>query len=173
MTSAAQAALRRTMEKESKTTRFCLICNYVSRYVFALQTHSNVRYLYPVTCLYIHTYLCNNESNWTHLSPWICSENIQSPHCVLLSSIPSWFSISSRIIEPLTSRCSKFRFKPLSDKIQRERLLDIAEKENVKISHEVSSNYGYETLKINWATVETLFHIHYIWQFSVCLKYRL
>lgn len=43
-----------------------------------------------------------------------------------------------RIIEPLTSRCSKFRFKPLADGIQTQRILDICKKENVQITTEVS-----------------------------------
>lgn len=67
MTQDAQSALRRTMETYSKITRFCLICNYVTR-----------------------------------------------------------------IIDPLASRCSKFRFKSLDQGGARKRLEEIAEKEGVK-----------------------------------------
>lgn len=68
MTQDAQSALRRTMETYSKITRFCLICNYVTR-----------------------------------------------------------------IIDPLASRCSKFRFKSLDEGNAKRRLEEIAEKEGVRL----------------------------------------
>ncbi|KAI1934635.1 Subunit of heteropentameric Replication factor C (RF-C) [Ophidiomyces ophidiicola] len=68
MTQDAQSALRRTMERYSKITRFCLVCNYVTR-----------------------------------------------------------------IIDPLASRCSKFRFKALDGSAAGSRLEDIARAEKLKL----------------------------------------
>lgn len=68
MTQDAQAALRRTMETYSKMTRFCLVCNYVTR-----------------------------------------------------------------IIDPLASRCSKFRFKSLEQGSAVKRVEEIAEWEGVAL----------------------------------------
>ncbi|OAV90614.1 hypothetical protein PTTG_28274 [Puccinia triticina 1-1 BBBD Race 1] len=72
MTQDAQSALRRIMENYSKITRFCLICNYVTR-----------------------------------------------------------------IIEPIVSRCSKFRFKPLSVSGTRSKLTEISTLESIRISDKV------------------------------------
>ncbi|KAI0303428.1 P-loop containing nucleoside triphosphate hydrolase protein [Multifurca ochricompacta] len=74
MTQDAQAALRRIMENYARITRFCLVCNYVTR-----------------------------------------------------------------IIEPLASRCSKFRFKPLDSSSARQRLGNIAAAEQVPVNQAVIS----------------------------------
>jgi len=74
MTQDAQGALRRIMETYARITRFCLVCNYVTR-----------------------------------------------------------------IIEPLASRCSKFRFTPLDASSTSSRLSYIAAAEHVPISPEVIS----------------------------------
>lgn len=90
MTQDAQAALRRIMENYARITRFCLVCNYVTRYACRFQ------YTFGLTPL-------------------------------------------SRIIEPLASRCSKFRFKPLDTSSARDRLEHIATVEQVSINDAVLS----------------------------------
>ncbi|BBM98161.1 replication factor C subunit 2/4 [Marchantia polymorpha subsp. ruderalis] len=74
MTEDAQNALRRTMETYSKVTRFCFICNYVSR-----------------------------------------------------------------IIEPLASRCAKYRFKPLNEEIMTTRIKFVCQEEGIQLNSEALS----------------------------------
>ena len=69
LTNDAQSALRRIIEDNSSQTRFCIICNYVSK-----------------------------------------------------------------IIDPIVSRCAKFRFNALSEESQIEHLNNIAKQENMKIN---------------------------------------
>lgn len=72
MTNDAQSALRRMMEDYSKVTRFCLICNYVSR-----------------------------------------------------------------IIDPIASRCVKFRFSPLTKESMAARLSYIGSQENLRLDDDI------------------------------------
>ena len=81
LTDAAQAALRRTMEKYSGTCRFIFSCNY-----------------------------------------------------------------SSKIIEPIQSRCSVYRFKSLSYDAVASRIEYIADKENLKLSEEAIKAINYVSL---------------------------
>ena len=48
-----------------------------------------------------------------------------------------------RIIEPLTSRCSKFRFKPLSTETLEKRLNMICEQEDIKCDNKVIKMLSY------------------------------
>jgi replication factor C subunit 2/4 len=88
MTQDAQSALRRIMETYSRITRFCLVCNYVTR----------------------------SASPFPHA----CGQLI------------------ARIIEPLASRCSKFRFRPLAQGSSEARIQMIANAEGVQADEGVS-----------------------------------
>ena len=91
MTQDAQSALRRIMETYSRITRFCLVCNYVTRCVLSL------------------------------------------PGPLVISPM-----LICRIIEPLASRCSKFRFRPLGQGSSQARIEMIAQAEGVDAEEGVS-----------------------------------
>jgi replication factor C subunit 2/4 len=93
MTQDAQGALRRIMETYARITRFCLVCNYVTRCVSLL----------------IKRFDTQRSQN------------------------------DLRIIDPLASRCSKFRFTPLDPGSISARLSYIATSENIFIKPDVIS----------------------------------
>lgn len=49
----------------------------------------------------------------------------------------------NRIIDPLASRCAKFRFRPLEGDTMGDKLVAICAEEGVKVSDEVRSWSGY------------------------------
>lgn len=64
MTSVAQAALRRVIEKYTSNVRFCLICNQVSRLIPAVQSRClRIKFspLKPEVCILKVSEICNSE----------------------------------------------------------------------------------------------------------------
>ena len=69
---------------------------------------------------------------------------------------PSFF-LFSRIIEPLASRCAKFRFKPLSEEVMSNRILHICSEEGLNLGGEVCT-YAFKVfLFIYLVFVETAY----------------
>ena len=70
---------------------------------------------------------------------WSYTLLLKSPVLCALGNVE--VVLHSRIIEPLTSRCSKFRFKPLAHDILITRLKHIAQQENVSCQPVVRNSW--------------------------------
>jgi hypothetical protein len=119
MTNAAQSALRRMMESYSKVTRFCIICNYVTRYILVAS---------------LVFMLSMNRAFVREVGEGVCYDGCLTLFCFL------WFYFPFSIIDPITSRCAKFRFKPLPSASIAQRLSDIARVESIELEEQVNSS---------------------------------
>lgn len=102
----------------------CICFCYVEKTLLASSISRNLKSLWDELCI--------SEWNKSYLSLHFRCIVRQPKKKSILS-----FTLSCRIIEPLTSRCSKFRFKPLSTDTLEKRLNMICEKENVKCDKKV------------------------------------
>lgn len=91
-------------------------------------------------------------------------------HCVSVAKPPLVYYVRAslhlcfwhRIIEPLTSRCTKFRFKPLTGEVLEHKLKEICDKEGVHYSNEVSFSKPCSACqlmilyRLHWFTIDSL-----------------
>lgn len=72
----------------------------------------------------------------------------------------------NQIIEPIASRCMKFRFLPISNKLMNEKLKYIANKENIDISEEIINTISEISNGDVRRGIITLHNLKYIYKFK-------
>ncbi len=113
----------------------------------AICTSSHDGVIFQSDPLLHHLQLCHKvptSFNWTHVHscytvPPRAPDQRASRWRRCTWCLPTWCICTCflRIIDPITSRCAKFRFKPLPGPSVIRRLEDVCEAENIKIRPEV------------------------------------
>jgi replication factor C subunit 3/5 len=121
MTADAQFALRRVIEKYAKNARFCLICNYVSKIIPALQSRCTRFRFAPLEAVQIKSrlqYILEKESLYSKVTPEalssildLSSGDMRRVLNILQSCASSYDSITEEVVYRVTG-------KPLPSEIQ-------------------------------------------------------
>lgn len=78
----------------------------------------------------------------------------------------------NQIIDPIASRCMKFRFKSIGNETMTNKLLDIAKKENFAISNDVLKNIVELAKGDIRSGIITLQYIKYIYDYQGCISVK-